>query len=71
MEYKKSVFYCILLWNSDCTGNYFIQLRFNLYAFENNFLKYMVVMIDDVGQYGPISLLPTWIKSSLFHKRTR
>lgn len=43
------LFYYILLSESDCTGNCWVQMFFSLYGFEEHFL---VEVIDYVGQYG-------------------
>lgn len=49
-------FYYVLLSDSDCISNYCVQMFFSLYGFEENFLKYIVRMIDYVGQYGSFYL---------------
>lgn len=48
-----NIFYYILLSESDCTGNYCVQMFFSLYGFEEHFL---VGVIDYVGQYGSLYL---------------
>lgn len=50
------MFYYILLSDSDCIGNCCAQMFFSLYEFQDHFLKYIVGMIDYVGQYGSFYL---------------
>lgn len=56
MQIYANIYFTILLSDSDCIRNYCVQMFFSLYGFEDNFLKYIVGMIDYVEQYGSFYL---------------